>query len=251
MSTDLTTGIVRILTPNGTTAGTGFVVADEGLIAICAHVVAYAGAGPGGTVRVVFHATGEIREAKVEPDWWRDPDAEDVAILRLDEPLPEGVTPLLLGSSGGTSGHPFKTFGFPAVEGVEGMWGYGNLGDPTTEVGQRVLQLTGTTEVTLGFSGAPVLNIVTRRVVGMVTSITIPDQYRRLTETAFITPTETRGGAYSTVGAARRGNADPRGIPGGGTSGGCYQPVGRGHLQRAERGGAAAGTAGFHPAIAL
>ncbi len=37
MSTDLTAGIVRILKPDGTTAGTGFVVSDEGLIAACSH----------------------------------------------------------------------------------------------------------------------------------------------------------------------------------------------------------------------
>jgi len=191
MSDDLTTGIVRILTPDGSTAGTGFIVSDDGLIATCAHVVEACGAGPGDTVRIVFHATDEEREARIEPDWWRDPDAEDVSILRLKRPLPEEVTPLPLGSSGGTSGHPFKTFGFPAVKGVEGMWGYGTIGDPTTEAGRPVLQLTGTTEVTPGFSGAPVLDTVTRRVVGMVTAITVPDRYGRLAETAFITPTET------------------------------------------------------------
>jgi energy-coupling factor transporter ATP-binding protein EcfA2 len=100
------------------------------------------------------------------------------------------VVPLLLGSSGGTSSHSFKTFGFPAAKPAEGMWGYGTLGDLTTEVGYLVLQLTGATEVTPGFSGAPVLDTITRRVVGMVTAITIPDQYGRLAETAFITPTE-------------------------------------------------------------
>jgi hypothetical protein len=94
MTIDLKAGIVRVLEPNGETSGTGFVVTDDGLI---------------------FHATTEEREARVEPEWWRDPDVEDVAILRLEGPLPEGVTPLLLGSSGGTSGHPFKTFDFPDV----------------------------------------------------------------------------------------------------------------------------------------
>ncbi len=191
MSVDLKAGIIRILKPDGSTAGTGFVVTHDGLIATCAHVVQYAGAGSGDTVRLVFHSTGEEREAIVEPEWWRAPDAEDVAILRLEGPLPDGVVPLPLGSSGGTSSHSFKTFGFPVAKLVEGMWGYGTLGDLTTEVGYPVLQLTDTTEVTPGFSGAPILDTVTRRVVGMVTAITAPDQYGRLTETAFITPTET------------------------------------------------------------
>lgn len=191
MSVDLTTGIARILKPDGTTAGAGFVVCGDGLIATCAHVVEACGAGLGDRMTVVFHATGEEREVRVEPDWWRRPDAEDVAILRLEGPLPEGVMPVLLGSSRGTSGHPFKTFGSPAIEGVEGMWGYGTVGDPTSEAGRPVLQLTGTTEVTPGFSGAPVLDTVTHRVVGMVTAITVPDRYGRLAQTAFITPTET------------------------------------------------------------
>jgi hypothetical protein len=191
VSADLTSGVVRISTPEGTTVGTGLVVTNDGHIATCAHVVEGAGAGPGDAVRIVFRATGDERQARVEPDWWRPADAEDVAILCLEERLPDGIEPLLLGSSDGTSGHPLKTFGFPAVQDMDGMWGYGTIGDHTTESGYPVLQLTGTTEVTLGFSGAPVLNTVTRRVVGIVTSIPIPDQYGRLTETAFITPTET------------------------------------------------------------
>lgn len=190
MDVDLRAGIVRILKPDGATAGTGFVVNNEGLVATCAHVVQYAGAGPGDRVRVVFRATGETQEAEVASEYWRSPDAEDVAVLHLEN-LPEGVTPLPLGSSGGTSTHHFKAYGFPEAKGTEGMWGYGLLGDKTTESGFEVLQLTGTTEVTVGFSGGPVLDIAARRVVGMVTSITHPDEYGRLAETAFVIPTET------------------------------------------------------------
>ena len=190
MSQDLTAGIVRVLRPSGTTAGTGFVVTDDGLIATCAHVVEAAGAGPSDTVRVVFHATSEEREARVEPDWWHGPDAEDVAILRLDGPLPERVMLLLLGSSGGVEGHTLTTFGFPDPKPVEGMAGKCEVVGRTTERGFPVLQLRSS-EVTPGFSGAPVLDTVTRRVVGMVTAITAPDRYGRLAETAFITPTET------------------------------------------------------------
>jgi WD40 repeat protein len=192
MNVDLKAGIVRVIGPDGETVGTGFVVTDEGLIATCAHVVEAAGAGPGDTVRVAFHATGEEREAQVEPDWWRGPDAEDVAILRLDGPLPEGVTSLPLGSSNGTSGHPFRTFGFPAARPEKGMWGYGTIGDPVPDTTERdLLQLTGATEVTPGFSGAPVWHDDIGVVVGMVVSITRPDAYGRMVETAFIIPVET------------------------------------------------------------
>jgi len=69
MSNDLSTGIVRILDSTGVTAGTGFVVTEDGLIATCAHVVRGAGVGPGNTVRVAFHLSGEEREAYIEPAW--------------------------------------------------------------------------------------------------------------------------------------------------------------------------------------
>jgi len=190
MNVDLKPAIVRILKPDGTTVGTGFLVTDDGLIATCAHVVQGAGAGPGDTVRVAFHATAEEREAQVEPAWWRVPDAEDVAILRLERPLPAGVTPLPLGSSASVEGHALTTFGFPAPKPVEGMAGKCEVVGRTTERGFPVLQLRSS-EITPGFSGAPVLDTVTRRVAGMVTAITVPDQYGRLSETAFITPTET------------------------------------------------------------
>ena len=176
MPGDLSKGIVRILDSDGDTAGTGFVVTDDGLIATCAHVVQGAGAEPGDTVRVAFHATGEEREAQVEPAWWRDPDAEDVATLRLDRPLPEGVTSLSLGSSAGVEGHILTTFGFPDAKPVEGMAGKCEVVGRTTERGFPVLQLRSS-EVTPGFSGAPVLDEDLHVVIGMVTSIAAQDQY--------------------------------------------------------------------------
>ena len=89
MSNDLTAGIVRILDQNSATAGTGFVVSEEGLIATCAHVVEAAAAGPGDAVRLVLHATGEERKARIEPNWWRDPN------FRAIEGFPIGTLSLL------------------------------------------------------------------------------------------------------------------------------------------------------------
>ena len=197
MAIDLATGsIVRILRPDGTTSGTGFVVSDSGLISTCSHVIQSQDSQNRGDPRpekvtVIFNATGEKREARVQPDWWRNAIKEDVAILQLEGSLPPGVQSLSLGSSIRTSGHGFKTYGFPEKFEV-GLWGYGTIGDlQPVEPGRALLQLTGTTEVSPGFSGAPVLDTLKRRVVGMVTSITKPDQYGRLVETAFATTTET------------------------------------------------------------
>jgi WD40 repeat protein len=141
-------------------------------------------------VSAVIQATGEKVTASIEPDWWLGADKGDVAILRLEGGLPFGTQPLQLGSSGETSGHSFKTYGFPDARAVEGLWGYGTIGDSVPEAGRYLLQLTNAAEITPGFSGAPVLDNLTRRIVGMVTAITAPDQYGRLAQTAFITPSE-------------------------------------------------------------
>jgi hypothetical protein len=53
MAIDLKAGIVRIRKPDGTTAGTGFVVTDDGLIVTCARAVEAAGAGPDDSVGIV------------------------------------------------------------------------------------------------------------------------------------------------------------------------------------------------------
>src|SRR5215472_12752073 len=112
MSFDLQEGIVRILKPNGETAGTGFIVSQDGLIATCSHVVQGHELQKHGDARpeksmIVFQMIGEKREASVEPDWWRPSKGEDVAILRVDGGLPPQVKPLPLGSSKGTSNHSF------------------------------------------------------------------------------------------------------------------------------------------------
>lgn len=185
---DLRAGIVLIINTNGNTAGTGFVVADSGLIATCAHVVTNAGSGPGATVRVVLLITGEEHTALVEPEWWRAPDAEDVAILRLQGELSPIVSPLTLDSSFVSSEQTFTTFGFPDIKPLEGMPGKCEIVGWTTERGFPLLQLRSS-EITRGFSGAPVVDNG-NRVIGMITMITRPDRYNRLTETAFITPVD-------------------------------------------------------------
>lgn len=194
MQLDLQSGIVRILKRSGKTAGTGFVVTKEGHIATCAHVVDAAGSGPGRDVELIFHATKEKAKACVEGEFWRDSKMEDVAILCLkdSDSLPDGVEVLLLGSSKGSDdNHPFKTFGFPEETGKDGMGGAGAIIASGTQNGFPVLQLQNP-EVTVGFSGAPVLDGNKRRVVGMVVSIiTKPDEHGRLDRTSFVTPTET------------------------------------------------------------
>ena len=189
MAIDLKAGIVRILNPDGSTAGTGFVLSDEGLVATCAHVVQDSSGGPPDSVALLLHATGDEAQATVEPDGWRPADAEDVAILRLTEGLLEGIEPLQVARSNWSKGHRFETFGFPPANPEGGLWGSGEILGETAVKGVRLLQLRSP-EVTSGFSGAPVWDRTLRRVVGMVTAIAPPDEYGRLVATAFSTPVD-------------------------------------------------------------
>ena len=105
--------------------------------------------------------------------------------------MPDEVEPLVLGPSVGTRGHPFHTFGYPRNGPASGMHGFGRIGDAVAHDGVDLVQLTGAVEVTVGFSGGPVLDEATGRVIGMVTAITVPDSYGRGIGTAFAIPTET------------------------------------------------------------
>ena len=71
--------------------------------------------------------------------------------------VPAGAQVLPLGSSGGASGHRFKTYGFPdarSTRGHVGIWRHLAIVSPNRP--DRVfIQLTGATEITPGFSGGP------------------------------------------------------------------------------------------------
>jgi hypothetical protein len=119
MQSNIISGIVRINRPDGKTAGTGFVVSDS-LIATCAHVIPPGAEPKPGMppekVELVFRKSNEKRSAHVVAEWWRPADAGDVALLKLDGALPEGVRPLLLGSSLNSNDHAFQEGSYLADE---------------------------------------------------------------------------------------------------------------------------------------
>ncbi|MEV0177213.1 trypsin-like peptidase domain-containing protein [Streptomyces sp. NPDC050803] len=178
------------------TKGTAFLLSREHrLLATCAHVVDYAGAGPGEWVSLRLPAGGEEIRAYVVPDRWRPADAEDVAILRVAEDLPDEFAELPLGTSTDATGHPCRTFGFPPDKPLQGLAGSGTvLARIRDESGRQILQLTDAPEITPGFSGGPLHDPLARRVVGMVVSILAPDEFGRLVTTAFAVPVETLAG---------------------------------------------------------
>jgi Trypsin-like peptidase domain len=187
---DVRRSVVQVLDERGGCVGTGFLV-QGGLLVSCAHVITSAGAPPDGPVTVRFaHLDGQDRPAEVVPAWWRNPAQGDIAVLRLVQPPPDQAQPLRL-AEGVIPERRVRTFGFPSNAPAQGQYSYAVVGHQlTSEAGQPLRQLRDATEITEGFSGAPVLDERTGLVVGMIDSVAPPDRLARGTATAYLTPAE-------------------------------------------------------------
>jgi S1-C subfamily serine protease len=163
--------------------GTGF-VAGPGLILTCAHVAAAAGGGPGEAITIIFHHNGEQRAALVDPQAWRPPEEDDLALLRFQGELPAGVSPVPLAKAEGSARHPFRSFGYPPVGAVEGLWAEGTIQGLVREAGRPLLQLSSQ-DIARGSSGGPVLDEARGCVVGIVHQVHHPDGTGKHRDTAF------------------------------------------------------------------
>ncbi len=189
MSQDLKCCVIQIRDAEGFVYGTGFIM-DPTTAVTCAHVIEAAGAGPGDSVTIAFALAGDTCPAEVLPDGWCPADGDDIAILRLRDEPPPGITPAILGSSQDTGGHSFRAFGYPEVSDIQGVWAEGKILGPITDSqGTTMLQLRAQ-EIAQGMSGAPVLDTDDDRVVGMVTATYTPDKTLKLRDAAFATPIE-------------------------------------------------------------
>ncbi len=184
-NTNLETHTICIETLDGHPQGTGFILTPT-LAVTCAHVVHACGAGPGDYVRLSFQAGGEPVKAEVLADDWHE--EADIAFLRLLSPLPSGVTPAILAMARDSA--QIRAFGYPYVGEINGLFGTGELVGTVTETVRPLLQLHST-QITAGFSGGPVWEEATGRVIGMVTSVAVPDDLDRLDDVAFAIPVKT------------------------------------------------------------
>lgn len=187
MPSNLPECVVRILDVNTpATVGTGFVLHGDNriLIATCVHVLRDGNyrLEEGETVTVQFHVGNEIRRSKIVK--LCSIENEDVAILELEGGLPHGAKCASLGTSIGVT--KARCFGYP--EHGEGRSDPYVLGEVQVH-GKRLLQLRST-EITKGFSGAPLCDESSGLVIGMVAGILTPDKYGRGGVTAYAVPSE-------------------------------------------------------------
>ncbi|QBD77294.1 hypothetical protein EPA93_15355 [Ktedonosporobacter rubrisoli] len=187
MSEDIKAGIALI--QSGQNIGAGFLLSDDGLLVTCAHVL---GKVLPSSVKVTFYVLPDCPyTARVLSDLWRSDQEEDIAFLQIESSLPRNVRPLHLGSSQYTSGHRISTFGFPNIESLQGLPASGMMSGETIHAttGHRVLTVEANA-IAVGFSGAPIWDEQRRCVIGMVTSITKPDNRARMANVACVLPSE-------------------------------------------------------------
>ncbi len=161
---DLERSVIRILNQSGTTVGTGFIVADN-IAVTCAHVVQAAGSAKGEPIWVQFYLGQNKQMAQVLIEGFSLQD--DVAYLSL-ETLPEGILPVVLGTAERRTGHRYSALGFPRLAGYEVRWAHDELGGVVPIENRRpMLQCEGE-KIKRGMSGAPILDLSSNRVIGMV-----------------------------------------------------------------------------------
>ncbi|WP_433717257.1 trypsin-like peptidase domain-containing protein [Actinoplanes sp. CA-051413] len=188
--------VVRFRDGGGTVVGAGFLVGN-GLVVTCAHVVAAAlgrdeQQRPGGPVALEFPVRGALGSARrtAEVIGWtptRPDDRGDIAVLRLDDGVPEGVRPLPLSPGPVPSGAEIKALGFPDDLSEQGIWAHGRLRDEQATGWLQVDAVSDARAISPGFSGTPVFGAEAGAVVGMVVAVVGDARHT----TAFLHPVRT------------------------------------------------------------
>lgn len=168
--------VARVMGPDGEPVGAAFLVTPTVLLT-AAHVVSLAaGHGregverPDGEVFLNFAAAPD-QYPRAEVVHWIPPGGaspEDIAGLRLIDPVPDGVTPVPFTDLTAPLGRRVVTLGFPR-DAPHGGWGLGRLaGADARDLVQVDTLPDSQFTIEEGFSGTPVWDVEDRAVAGLV-----------------------------------------------------------------------------------
>ena len=207
LTTPFRRSFVRVRARDGTAVGAGILASGGGHVLTCAHVVARAcGAGqdaptpPDGVVTLDLPFVDPrplvARVVRWLPRAGSDAEpAGDVAVLRIAGALPAEARPARLALHAGLFGHPFRAHGYPLGHDA-GVFAYGELRDRLSNGWLQVedTKVPGRT-IEPGFSGGPVEDRATGRIVGMVVASTA----RAHEKVAFVIPNDMLARAWPTL----------------------------------------------------
>ena len=190
--------IARIYHANGSVIGAGFLISESCLLT-CAHVVTEALGIPQTTselptalVELDFPFVSSSTPLKAQVIFWSPVKpgrrGEDIAGLKLEGKLPEGMQPLSLLRTTQWWKHSFGTFGFPQGHN-SGIWASGELKEQRGDDGWVQIEAIRAEgyPVLPGFSGSPVWDENAGGIVGMTVAA---EKKRTEARTAFMIPTE-------------------------------------------------------------
>lgn len=197
-SEDLDASIVEVQGVDN--AGTGFFVRDRTRVLTCSHVVLHRSRQMRGEqvpeyVSIRRPGDSQWHWCLVDKRSWSGIDGEDVALLRCfayDES--DGIHPLSLQAAdlAPTVGTSFHSNGFPELGGIGPISFAGVVERATYNLrpgyASKLLQVTKSTGLTSGCSGAPAIDSTNGSLLGVVRMMATPDSYGALTEMAFLTP---------------------------------------------------------------
>ncbi len=170
---------VRVFSHNMRGRGTGFALANEKIILTCAHVVGQINPATKPLITVdIPHQKRRIKTLLIAIDH-----NVDIAVLYYEHQLPHG---LKLRPSVSSQKQSVYTYGFAWYDGI---WAHGQVVALTPPDKPAVIQIKSG-EISPGFSGGPVWELGSEKVIGMITDISIPNGYARFLDTALAVSSE-------------------------------------------------------------